>query len=92
MRKSAAVFGFGGDGPARGKSLAERRHQVRHAARHSTFVPFGDDSDQSRMFSASRSMRLSGSPALMASERHSTGKVQSGERRDARRLSFLLSS
>ena len=62
---------------------AAPRHQLRHAARQSSFAPFFEDRDQSRIFSASRSMAYSASPAPLASCLHSTGSIQSLGRREA---------
>ena len=41
---------------------AAPRHQLRQLARQSSFAPFGEDRDQSRIFAASRSIRWGGSP------------------------------
>lgn len=74
----------GGDARAFGCCLeAASRHQLRHAARQSVFTPFGDDSDQSRIFDASRSICPAGKPASMASLPHPSGSAQSAGRREA---------
>lgn len=62
---------------------AAPRHQLRQLACQSSFAPFGEDRDQSRIFAASRSIRWGGSPWSIASCRHSGGSCQSAGRRTA---------